>query len=161
LTVSYSIARYCRISVDDELDRDNVSIENQKAIIDDFIKQKFPGSTLTFFEDRDRSGYSFDQREGYQAMLRELFPHAKIVFATTTTMNPSGQIGINPRTNEEISRYNEIASAVAAKNGIAVNDLFALTKDWDSSYYKDYCHFTDESNEILGRAVAETLKTIW
>lgn len=94
-------------------------------------------------------------------MLRELFPHAKIVFATTTTMNPSGQIGINPRTNGEISRYNEIASAVAAKNGIAVNDLFALTKDWDSSYYKDYCHFTDEANEILGRAVAETLKTIF
>ena len=26
------IAGYCRISVDEELDRDNVSIENQKAI---------------------------------------------------------------------------------------------------------------------------------
>jgi len=75
LTSSYSIAGYCRISVDDELDRDNVSIENQKAIIDDFIKQKFPGSTLTFFEDRDRSGYSFDQREGYQAMRRGLMDH--------------------------------------------------------------------------------------
>ena len=45
---TFDIAGYCRISVDDELDRDNVSIENQKAIIQDFVKQKFPGSTLTF-----------------------------------------------------------------------------------------------------------------
>ena len=69
------IAGYCRISVDDELDRDNVSIENQKAIIRDFVGRKFPGAELTFFEDRDRSGYTFEQREGYQAMRRELVAH--------------------------------------------------------------------------------------
>lgn len=69
------IAGYCRISVDDELDRDNVSIENQKAIIADFVEHKFPGAELVFFEDRDRSGYTFEQREGYQAMRRELMAH--------------------------------------------------------------------------------------
>ena len=57
---TFDIAGYTRISVDDELDRDNVSIENQKAIIRDFVKQRFPGSSLTFFEDRDRSGYTFE-----------------------------------------------------------------------------------------------------
>ena len=72
MTETFDIAGYCRISVDDELDRDNVSIENQKAIIQDFVKHKFPGSTLTFYEDRDRSGYTFEQREGYQAMRRGL-----------------------------------------------------------------------------------------
>ena len=66
------IAGYCRISVDEELDRDNTSIENQKAIISDFVTRKFPGSELVFYEDRDRSGYTFEQREGYQAMRREL-----------------------------------------------------------------------------------------
>ena len=75
MTESFDIAGYTRISVDDELDRDNVSIENQKAIIQDFVKQKFPGSTLTFYEDRDRSGYTFEQREGYQAMRRGLMSH--------------------------------------------------------------------------------------
>lgn len=64
----FDIAGYCRISVDEELDRDNTSIENQKAIIRDFVEQKFPGSTLSFYEDRDRSGYTFEQREGYQEM---------------------------------------------------------------------------------------------
>ena len=65
---TYDIAGYCRISVDEEMDRDNTSIENQKAIIDEFVHKKFPGSSLTFYEDRDRSGYTFEQREGYQQM---------------------------------------------------------------------------------------------
>ena len=71
----YSIAGYCRISVDEELDRDNTSIENQKSIITDFVKHRFPDSTLTFFEDRDRSGYTFEQRESYQTMRRGLMKH--------------------------------------------------------------------------------------
>ena len=72
---TFDLAGYCRISVDDELDRDNVSIENQKAIIQDFVSHKFPGSTLTFYEDRDRSGYTFEQREGYQSMRKGLMTH--------------------------------------------------------------------------------------
>ena len=74
---TFDLAGYCRISVDEELDRDNTSIENQKAIIEDFVRQKFPGSTLTFYEDRDKSGYTFDQRPGYQEMRRELVAHKK------------------------------------------------------------------------------------
>ena len=75
MTETFDIAGYCRISVDEELDRDNVSIENQKAIIRDFVKRRFPGSSLTFYEDRDRSGYTFEQREGYQAMRKGLIRH--------------------------------------------------------------------------------------
>ena len=75
MTETFNIAGYTRISVDDELDRDNVSIENQKAIIADFVKTQFPGSSLTFFEDRDRSGYTFEQREGYQKMREGLMSH--------------------------------------------------------------------------------------
>ncbi len=71
----YDIAGYCRISVDEELDRDNTSIENQKAIIADFVRHRFPDSSLTFYEDRDRSGYTFEQRENYQTMRRELMRH--------------------------------------------------------------------------------------
>ena len=72
---TFDIAGYTRISVDDELDQKNISIENQKAIIEDFVKQKFSGSSLTFYEDRDRSGYTFEQREGYQAMRKGLMSH--------------------------------------------------------------------------------------
>ena len=75
MTETFDIAGYCRISVDEELDRDNVSIENQKAIIRDFVNRRFSGSSLTFYEDRDRSGYTFEQREGYQAMRKGLIRH--------------------------------------------------------------------------------------
>ena len=77
----FDIAGYCRISVDEELDRDNVSIENQKAIIQDFVNTRFPGSSLTFYEDRDRSGYTFEQREGYQAMRKGLIRHQYDILA--------------------------------------------------------------------------------
>ncbi len=73
----FDIVGYCRIFVDKELDPDNVSIENQKAILSDFVAHSFPGSTLIFYEDRDRSGYTFEQWAGYQAMRRELMAHKK------------------------------------------------------------------------------------
>lgn len=66
------IAGYCRISVDLELDRDNTSIENQKSIITDFVNKKFPDSSLDFYIDRDRSGYTFEQREDYQRLRKKM-----------------------------------------------------------------------------------------
>ena len=67
---TYSICGYTRISVDLEEGRDNTSIENQKAIIEEFVRQKFPGSSLDLYVDRDRSGYTFEQREDYQKMRK-------------------------------------------------------------------------------------------
>lgn len=69
--MSINIAGYCRISVDEEMDRDNTSIENQKAIITDYVCHNFKEANLTFYCDRDRSGYTFEQREEYQ-QLRKL-----------------------------------------------------------------------------------------
>lgn len=66
------IAAYVRISVDLELKGENTSIENQKRIIESYVQQHFPGRKVDFFEDRDRSGYSFDEREGYQKMRKKL-----------------------------------------------------------------------------------------
>ena len=68
-----NISGYTRISVDIEQDRDNTSIENQKAIISDYVATYFPQAKLTLYEDRDRSGYTFEQREGYQQMRPKLF----------------------------------------------------------------------------------------
>ena len=70
-----NISGYTRISVDIEQDRDNTSIENQKAIISDYVATYFPQAKLTLYEDRDRSGYTFEQREGYQEMRRGLMSH--------------------------------------------------------------------------------------
>ena len=89
--------------------------------------------------------------------LRRYYPNAKLVYATTTPMNPSGVKGGNRRTTEEIRRYNAAAVAVAKAEGIAVNDLFALVEKWPAGDYADYCHFSPAANERLGKAVAERL----
>ena len=70
LVEQFKIAAYTRISVDLELDRDNTSIENQKAIIGDYCKLHFPTSTVDYYEDRDKSGYTFEQRPSYYYDLR-------------------------------------------------------------------------------------------
>ncbi len=70
--MALNIAGYCRISVDEEMDRDNTSIENQKAIIEDYVSRTFHRSNLEFYCDRDRSGYTFEQREEYQKLRRKL-----------------------------------------------------------------------------------------
>ena len=71
----FNIVSYCRISVDNELDRDNVSVKGQKAIIENFIKSKFSCNTLTLFEDWDHLGFTFDLWEGYQSTRKRLMSH--------------------------------------------------------------------------------------
>ena len=66
------LAAYVRISVDTELDSDNTSIENQKNIIESYVRQHFPGKSVTFFEDRDKSGFTFDNRDGYKALRQRI-----------------------------------------------------------------------------------------
>ena len=66
--MSKKIAAYMRISVDTEKDRDNTSIENQRRIIRTYVKQTFPDAMVDYYEDRDKSGYTFEQREDDQRM---------------------------------------------------------------------------------------------
>ena len=70
--MSVKIAGYLRISVDTEVDRDSTSIENQRKIIQDYVKDHFNDYELDFYEDRDRSGYTFTQREDYMRMRPQL-----------------------------------------------------------------------------------------
>ena len=90
-------------------------------------------------------------------LLRKSFVNAKIFFATTTPMNPDGSDGGNPRTTEQIQAYNRAAAEVCGEMDVPVNDLFAFTCGWDSTYFKDYCHFTEEANALLSAQVATWL----
>ena len=93
-------------------------------------------------------------------LLKLMFVNAKIVFATTTAMNPDGSLGVNPRSNQDIDRYNEIAVKVAKDNDVIINDLNVITRDWGSEKYRDYCHYTADAFVSLGKEVAQKLKEI-
>ena len=70
--LAVEIGGYARISVDTELDRDSTSIENQYDIIRDYVRDYFPKCTLTLYNDRDKSGYTFAEREDYQRLRKRL-----------------------------------------------------------------------------------------
>ncbi|MDR1630605.1 MAG: GDSL-type esterase/lipase family protein [Oscillospiraceae bacterium] len=91
--------------------------------------------------------------------LRRLFVNAKIYFATTTPMNPNKQADArNPRTTEELRRYNAAAIRAAQAQGVEINDLFSLMEKRDESWYLDYCHYTPRGYALLGDAVAAFLR---
>lgn len=92
-------------------------------------------------------------------LLRKFFPNARLVFATTTPMNPVGGStgGVNPRTNEAVNTYNRIAAEIMEKNGIALDDLNAFARDFGSECYKDTCHYTEAAFATLGKEVARRI----
>lgn len=93
-------------------------------------------------------------------LLKKFFPNAKLIFATTTPMNPDGgsTSGVNPRSCEEIDRYNSVAVKVAREHGVIINDLNGHMKSWTSEYYIDTCHLTPSAFALLGKEVARVLK---
>lgn len=91
--------------------------------------------------------------------LKTIFPNAKIIFATTTAMNPNGSIGINPRSNEEICRYNAAVRKILPED-VYINDLYKLTSTYNEDKYADYCHFTKSAFEGLGIEVANYIRKL-
>ena len=113
----------------------------------------------------DGDAQSLNTVEQYAAMLeriyrrlRRYFPNAKIIFATTSPANPNGIMGVNPRSNEEISRYNQAAKDIMRALGVQVDDIYAFLRDWSTDLYADYVHLTDDGFRILGEHVAGVIR---
>ena len=110
--------------------------------------------------------YSLNTPEVYGIMLERICrqlrffcPKAKIVFALTTPVHPDNIPMSNPRSNSEIEKYNAVAVEVMKKLGVKVNDLYSLAKEQlPAPLYADYCHYTQEGYEILGRQVIKVIK---
>lgn len=90
-----------------------------------------------------------------------LFPNAKIMFATTTPMNPKKVAPINPRSTKEIMAYNKRAKKVCKKLKVPVNDLFELSKSWGEEMFKDYCHLVDDGYKLLAHQVSNEIKKLF
>ena len=91
-------------------------------------------------------------------LLRARFPNAKLIFATTTPMNPEYPKSDIKRTTEDLMEYNLVAKSVMQKYDVQVNDLFDRVKDFGGEYYADFCHFRSEGYALLGKCVYEMVK---
>lgn len=90
--------------------------------------------------------------------LREDYPNASIIFSTTTPMNPNRSVGVNPRSTEEIKKYNTAAKQALSGLSVEIDDVFEWIKNFDETYYNDYCHLTEKGFEKLGIHVAQVIK---
>lgn len=90
--------------------------------------------------------------------LKKFFPKAKILFFTTTPMNPCYKMDSqNPRTNDEIKQYNKVAVNMAKNEGVFVEDLYAFMAEWDESNYIDYVHLKPKAARILGNHITSII----
>ena len=98
-----------------------------------------------------------DMLERINLHIAKIFPNAKIVFATTTPMNPNGELNENPRTTAEIAGFNEVARKVMKRMEVHVNDLFDLMSNADAGLYTDCVHFNETGYRLLARKVTDTI----
>ena len=87
--------------------------------------------------------------------LRARFPRAKIVFATTTCVDPK----LPQVKNEDVIAYNRIALDVMAREIIPIDDLYAVMAAHPEYIRRDdLIHETDEGARVLARCVRESIK---
>ena len=92
--------------------------------------------------------------------IKKLFPNAKIIFALSTAVIEEWAHPNFLRYNSDIEKYNEVAKRVLTKKGIIINDLYSISKCFDSSLHADWVHFNEEGSKILAEAVSKKILSI-
>jgi lysophospholipase L1-like esterase len=75
------------------------------------------------------------------ATIRKHAPQAKLVWATITPMRQAGKLDVIAENTKRVQARNQIAEAIVAREGIAVDDLYGLVKDHPEYWSPDGVHF--------------------
>ena len=90
--------------------------------------------------------------------IKKVFPKAKVVFATCTSVQTEKMRPGFTRYNEEIEAYNAAAVAIVKKYGFYVNDLYPVSKALPEEAHSDGVHYyTPIATEAFAR---QTLSVI-
>lgn len=83
---------------------------------------------------------------------------AKLIFVTTTCV-PDAEVG---RFTGDALKYNAIATEIMKKNGIAINDLYALSVPVHQEFGlgADNVHYSDKGYEALTKQIVKGLEEI-
>ena len=86
--------------------------------------------------------------------IKKSFPNAKVIFATSTSVQSEKMQKDFKRYNEEIEKYNEAAVQVVKKHGFAVNDLYTVSVGLPDEAHSDPVHYyTPMGTEAFTNAV--------
>lgn len=90
-------------------------------------------------------GYSEEEyQKGFPdllATIRKHAPQAKLIWATITPMRQAGKLDVIAENTKRVQARNQIAEAIVAPEGIAVDDLYGLVKDHPEYWSPDGVHF--------------------
>jgi acyl-CoA thioesterase-1 len=106
-------------------------------------------------------GVQMTSPEQYEKNLRALVRRLKdtgavVIFATTTPV-PDNALA---RVGADVIRYNKIAAEIMEREGVALNDLFALASETrDEIQLKQNVHFTRHGYQLMADRVVEKIKT--
>ena len=90
--------------------------------------------------------------------LKLIFPNAKFVFATSTSVLESRNSINICRSNARIEKYNEAAIRALAGTDTVINDLYTLSKSFPEEYHSDGVHYrTMEGTAAIGGKVISVL----
>jgi hypothetical protein len=84
---------------------------------------------------------------------------AKIIWVTTTPVSKiPTQIPYWSFNNEDVKKYNRVASNFAETNGLRVNDLYALLEGREEFFSEDHIHLNECGKQGLAQQVAAVLR---
>ena len=91
------------------------------------------------------------------ATIRKQAPQAKLIWATITPMRQAGKLDVIAENTKRVQARNQIAEAIVAHEGIAVDDLYGLVKDHPEYWSPDGVHFNVQG---VGAQVEQVTKKI-
>ena len=90
--------------------------------------------------------------------IRLLFPKAKVVFATSTSVREEGYHGSFHRYNATIERYNAAALEVLSSTDTVINDLYTHSRKAEPKHCSDMTHYnTPEGAAFMGNRVLSVI----
>ncbi len=93
--------------------------------------------------------------------IREIFPNAVVVFATTTPVFEKDQGKVIRHLNRDVDEYNRAALEVLEPLGAVIDDLHAAAKDFDGrTMYASAIHFSPLGAETLAKSVAGCIRDV-
>ena len=90
--------------------------------------------------------------------IRQLFPSAEVVFATTTPVIEE-QATWAYRSNVEIENLNRIARKVLVPRGVRINELGAFATRHCQTLHRDWVHYNDEGSALLADEIIGFLES--
>lgn len=88
----------------------------------------------------------------------QLFPNARIVFATSTAVIEEWADPDFFRYNADIEKYNEAAKQLMNRLNVEVNDLYALTKGFGEDLHSDWVHFNEKGSRLIADFVVKNIE---